>query len=62
VIFDLVAPQITPPTFLSSLAQDGVKVSIFPGTRRLRAVTHYGIERGDIDVALTAMQRAMAAK
>jgi threonine aldolase len=59
VIFDLVAPQITPAAFLSSLAQEGVKVSIFPGTRRLRAVTHYGIERADIDVALTAMQCAM---
>jgi hypothetical protein len=30
------------------------------GERRLRAVTHYGIERGDIDETLSTVKRVLS--
>ena len=32
----------------------------YPGSHRVRAVTHYGIEPADIDAAISATRRALA--
>ncbi len=61
VVFELTRPNLKPADFLARLAAEGVKVSSFPGTARLRAVTHYGIERADIEAAIAAIRRVMAA-
>jgi len=44
--------------FLGRLAAEGVKMVAFGG-RKVRAVTHYGIEREDIEAALAAVSRVM---
>jgi len=58
--FDL-APNasIEPSEFLEKLNERGVKI-LKVGARRFRAVTHYGIDAEDIDVALKAMSEVMA--
>jgi threonine aldolase len=58
VAFEVLA--MAPAEFISRLAAEGVKVVPFGG-RRCRAVTHHGIDRGDVLAALSAMQRALAA-
>ena len=44
----------------AALAAEGVKISRM-SARRFRAVTHYGIERDDIDAALPVFARAVRA-
>jgi threonine aldolase len=60
VVFEITRPDLSPAEFLSRLAKDGIKMSPFPGTTKLRAVTHYGIERADVEKAISAVRRAMA--
>jgi threonine aldolase len=50
--------SIYPRQFLALLEQEGVRAMEL-GNRRIRAVTHYGVERGDIEVAVSAIGRAV---
>jgi threonine aldolase len=58
VIFELGPEAPTPASFAAGLAAQGVKMGTIGG-RRLRAVTHHGIEAQDIDRALAAVQIAL---
>ena len=58
VYFDLTDPTVDAGHLVQALAAEGVKLNPADGTR-FRAVTHYGIERKDIDAALAAFRRAM---
>ncbi len=60
IYFDL-APSvpIEPLDFLERLNERGVKV-LKVGARSFRAVTHYGIDSGDIEVALNSMREVIA--
>jgi threonine aldolase len=60
VVFDMVSERLAPAQFLSSLADLGLRVSTFGG-RRMRAVTHHGIERPDVDQALSIINNVMSA-
>jgi threonine aldolase len=46
--------------FLDALAHDGVLMIEYPHSRRIRAVTHYGIDAADIDATIEASRRALA--
>jgi len=58
VIFELVSERLTPAELQARLDERGVKLLAIEG-RRLRAVTHYGIEAEDIDVALGVIREVM---
>ena len=58
VIFDLVSDHLTPAEFVARLDEKGVKLLAIGGNR-LRAVTHYGIEAQDIELALAAVREVM---
>jgi threonine aldolase len=58
VIFELAPDALTPVELIAGLAAQGVKLGDI-GRRKLRAVTHYGIEAEDIDDALAAFQAVM---
>lgn len=59
VFFDLVSQRISVEQFVQELHELGVwLLALGPG--RLRAVTHYGIERAHVDEALQVMRRVMA--
>jgi len=60
VVFQIVRAGLTPTEFLARLKRDGVLMGPFPGTTKIRATTHYGIERGDAEKAIAAIRRAMA--
>ncbi len=51
VIFELTSESLTPAELQARLDERGVKLLAIGG-QRLRAVTHYGIEADDIEVAL----------
>ena len=59
VFFRLSRPDLR-PAFLDGLQERGVLMVAYPGSDRIRAVTHYGIESADIERALGAVQRALA--
>jgi threonine aldolase len=59
VIFELVAPHQTPASFTQALAQHGIQMSGFGG-RRIRAVTHYGIDSHAIEETLEAVRAVLA--
>ena len=58
VFFELARPELRMP-FLAALAEEGVLMIDYPGSQRVRAVTHYGISAADIDRAIVATQRAL---
>ncbi len=58
VIFELVSERLTPAELVARLDERGVKLLAIEG-RRLRAVTHYGIEADDIEVALAVAREVM---
>ncbi len=58
VIFSLVAKDMSPKELAWRLNEKGVKLLPIEGNR-LRAVTHYGLERGDIEFALRAFSEVM---
>ncbi|TKJ38297.1 MAG: low-specificity L-threonine aldolase [Planctomycetes bacterium B3_Pla] len=58
VFFELVSEELTAEKLVTELAGRGVKM-LASGPRRLRAVTHYGINNDDIDMALAALEGAM---
>lgn len=57
VFFDL-SNGMTARQLVERVAREGVLIGV-AGERRFRAVTHYGIEREDIDTAITAVKRAL---
>jgi threonine aldolase len=59
VFFELERRELRMP-FLAALADEGVLMIDYPGSNRVRAVTHYGIEPADIDAAIDATSRALA--
>lgn len=58
VIFELDHPTLTPTGLQDALRQRGVGVLAIGGPR-LRAVTRYGIERGDIEEAVHVIRAAL---
>jgi threonine aldolase len=56
--FELADSRITTWEFIAGLEKEGVRL-LSLGPRRLRAVTHYGIEAADIDAALAAVGRVV---
>ena len=58
VIFELVSESLTPWELKARLGERGVKLLTIGG-RGLRAVTHYGIQADDIEVALAVAQEVM---
>jgi threonine aldolase len=60
VFFELARPELRIP-FLAALAEEGVLMIDYPGSRRVRAVTHYGIESADINRTINATRRALTA-
>jgi threonine aldolase len=59
VIFRLHDERWTPQRFASALAERGVLVGAM-GSGRIRAVTHYGIDTGDIEEALEIIRTTLA--
>ena len=60
VFFELTQADLRGP-FLDALAQEGVVMIEYPHTRRVRAVTHHGIDAADIDTTIEATRRALGA-
>jgi threonine aldolase len=60
VFFELGRPELRMP-FLAALADAGALMIDYPGSSRIRAVTHYGITAADIDRAIVATRAALAA-
>ncbi|MBM4467293.1 MAG: low-specificity L-threonine aldolase [Chloroflexi bacterium] len=58
VIFELVSERLTPAELAAKLGERGVRLLAIEG-RRLRAVTHYGIEADDIEVALAVVREVI---
>jgi threonine aldolase len=59
VYFNMTDDRFTAETLARQLADRGIKI-LQVGPKRLRAVTHYGINAEDIDLALTALSEVMA--
>jgi threonine aldolase len=60
VFFELSRPHLR-MKFLDELRDEGVLMIDYPGSDRIRAVTHYGIEAADIDAAISGVRRALHA-
>jgi threonine aldolase len=60
VFFELGKPELR-MKFLDALKGEGVLMIDYPGGDRIRAVTHYGIEAADVDLAISAVRRALHA-
>ncbi len=58
IVFFDVTGAWTARQLVERVARAGVLIGV-AGERRMRAVTHYGIERADIEAALGVIQRAM---
>lgn len=58
VILELAPDALSPIEFVAGLAERDIKLSAIGG-RRLRAVTHYGIEKEDIDRAIEAARMVL---
>jgi threonine aldolase len=59
VFFRLPRAELRKP-FLDALAAQGVLMIAYPGSDRIRAVTHYGIQRPDVERAVQAARRVLA--
>jgi threonine aldolase len=60
VFFDVVSERMSAQQFVDALRPEGVWMLVL-GSGRVRAVTHYGIARQDVERALQVMQRIMTA-
>mgnify|MGYP005838320863 CR=1 FL=1 len=58
VMIDVIKPGVTAKDVSAALLTEGIKINA-TGPQRLRAVTHYGIVRQDIDRALFAFDKVM---
>jgi len=61
VFFDLVSRRMSVDRFVQALHEAGVWMLAL-GAGRVRAVTHYGIEKADVEEALRVMRQVMAGK
>ena len=59
--FDIKTDRFKPADLVSKMHEQGVQF-LLTGPRRYRMVTHYGIEAGDIDLALKALRSVMEQK
>jgi threonine aldolase len=59
VIFELSPGALGPAEFVARLSLRGIKVGVIGG-RKLRAVTHYGIDADDIETTLAAAAEILA--
>ena len=59
VVIEIDRPDMTAAQFLSRMAEQGVKLTAFGG-KKVRAVTHYGIERGDVERAVEVARKLLA--
>lgn len=58
VFFDIDRGSLTARQLYQSIEREGVLIQAV-NVKRMRAVTHYGIERADIETALAAVRRAL---
>jgi threonine aldolase len=58
VFFELARRELR-MKFLEALKAEGVSMIDYPGSDRIRAVTHYGVDAADIDTAIDATHRAL---
>lgn len=58
VYFDIRSEKITAEKLIEQLAEKSIKI-LNLGPARLRAVTHYGITKNDIDLTLDALRKIM---
>jgi len=58
VYFQLTSEQLTAEKLVTGLTKKGIRL-LSVGPRRLRAVTHYGIAAGDIDLTTAALRELM---
>ncbi len=58
VIYNVTHPSLTPAQVSAALKERGVLINPTEG-RSMRAVTHYGIERGDVEKAIVALGEVM---
>lgn len=58
VIYDVTNPLLTPAQVSAALKARGVLINPTEG-RGMRAVTHYGIERSDVEKAIAALREVM---
>ena len=56
VVFEV--QVMSPGELIERLARNGIKLTPFGG-ERLRIVTHYGIERGDVETFLDVLNRIL---
>jgi threonine aldolase len=61
VIFEVTDPALTPAELSQRLLAEGVKINPIE-ERKLRAVTHYGIERAHIEEAIRALRKAVSGR
>jgi len=59
IIFGLTDTRVSAKDVVRALAAEGVKIGVIDA-RHFRAVTHYGITREDIDVALMVARKVMS--
>jgi len=59
VFFDLHQPGMTAPQFAEALLQEGIRLLAFNDVR-MRAVTHHGIARADVERTLSVMRRTVS--
>ncbi len=57
LFIEVVSPDVDPNHLSAELREQGIRIAA--GGKRIRMVTHYGIERADIDRTLAAMSRAI---
>ncbi|MGQ9683330.1 MAG: low-specificity L-threonine aldolase [Anaerolineae bacterium] len=60
VIFEVTHPTLTPAIISARLQEHGVRINAISATQ-MRAVTHYGIERADIERAIKALRSVLSA-
>jgi threonine aldolase len=60
VMFDLTSPKWTTESFRAAMNARGIKFNPPLALRQFRLVTHYGIEKDDIDLALKAFRDVIA--
>ncbi len=58
VFFDIDSSSLTAHQLAERLARERVLIQVV-NAKRMRAVTHYGIERSDVDTAYAAVRRAL---
>lgn len=58
VIFEVSNPEVTPAQVSARLREEGVRINAIEG-RKMRAVTHYGIGRADVERAIAALRKVM---